>query len=112
MRRWALVLTTAAGLAAPVQAQDVAPAPVAKPEATPAPAPVSDSDVAPFYATHAGTLVWLGSADAKAVITAGALRDAVAGFDAVHELESLPEADGAAGDPGVDPEGDLAVLPF
>jgi len=66
MRRWALVLTTGAALAAPVQAQDVAPAPVAKPEATPAPAPVSDSDVAPFYATHAGTLVWLGSADAKA----------------------------------------------
>ena len=54
----------------------------------------------------------LASADAKAVITAGALRDAVAGFDAVHELESLPEADGAVGDPGVDPEGDLAVLPF
>jgi len=66
MRRWALVLTTGAALAAPVQAQDVAPAPVAKPEATPAPAPVADSDVAPFYATHAGTLVWLGSADAKA----------------------------------------------
>ena len=54
----------------------------------------------------------LASADAKAVITAGALRDAVAGFDAVHELESLPAADGAVGDPGVDPEGDLAVLPF
>ena len=30
----------------------------------------------------------------------------------MHELESLPEADGAVGDPGVDPEGDLAVLPF
>ena len=30
----------------------------------------------------------------------------------MYELESLPEADGDVGDPGVDPEGDLAVLPF
>ena len=54
----------------------------------------------------------LATADAKAVIAAGALRGAVAGFDTVFELESLPEADGGVGDPGVDPEGDLAVLPF
>ena len=54
----------------------------------------------------------LATADAKAVIAAGALRGAVAGFDTVFELESLPEADGGVGDPGVDPEGGLAVLPF
>ena len=42
----------------------------------------------------------LASADAKAVIAAGALRDAVAGSGTVFELESLPEADGDVGDPG------------
>ncbi len=54
----------------------------------------------------------LASADAKAVIAAEPLLDAVKDFGTVHTLESLPEAEGDAGDPGVDPEGDLAVLPF
>ncbi len=56
----------------------------------------------------------LSSADAKAVIAAEPLRDAVAESGrGVLTLESLPAGDGGgAGAAQVDPAGDLAVLPF
>jgi murein L,D-transpeptidase YcbB/YkuD len=60
MRRW-MVWVAAAGMAAPVYAQDadVAPAAIGKPVVAEAPVPPPDSNVAPFYASHPGTLVWL-----------------------------------------------------
>jgi L,D-transpeptidase YcbB len=64
--RWAMLL--AAGVfAAPLQAQDadVAPASVAAPAIAPQPA-VADSNVAPFYAAHPATLIWLRDADSRA----------------------------------------------
>ena len=68
MLRMSLLVTAAAfGLAAPALAQetDVAPVALAKPAAS-APAPLpADSDVAPFYAAHPGTLVWLRDADSR-----------------------------------------------
>lgn len=67
MRAWALWVSAAAmGAAAPALAQDVAPAPVAAPAVAAAPAPVVSSDVAPFYAAHPATLVWLKDADTRA----------------------------------------------
>jgi len=64
--RWAL-LVAAVVFAAPLQAQeDVAPVVVAKPAVAAQPAPAADSNVAPFYATRPGTLVWLRDADTKA----------------------------------------------
>jgi len=55
----------------------------------------------------------LRTAGAKAVIVAEPLRPSVADAGLpVLALESLPAADGDPGDPGVDPAGDLAVLPF
>lgn len=67
--RLSLLATAAAVfLAVPAFAQDadVAPVPLSKPAPAPAPAPLVDSDVAPFYAAHPGTLVWLRDADSKA----------------------------------------------
>jgi murein L,D-transpeptidase YcbB/YkuD len=60
--------TAALGFAGPAVAQeaDVAPAAVAKPAVAQAPAPVADSNVAPFYAAHPSTLIWLRDADSKA----------------------------------------------
>ena len=69
MVRLGMLATAAAfGLAAPALAQDadVAPVAVIKPAPVTAPAPVVDSDVAPFYAAHPGTLVWLRDADSRA----------------------------------------------
>jgi L,D-transpeptidase YcbB len=70
MRAWALWVSAAAmGAAAPALAQDadVAPAaPVSTPAAAPAAAPAVSSDVAPFYAAHPATLVWLKDADTRA----------------------------------------------
>jgi murein L,D-transpeptidase YcbB/YkuD len=69
MRAWALWVSAAAmGAAAPALAQDadVAPAPVVAPAVAAAPAPVLSSDVAPFYAAHPTTLVWLKDADTRA----------------------------------------------
>ncbi|HEX5257371.1 MAG TPA: L,D-transpeptidase family protein [Sphingomicrobium sp.] len=64
--RWALWVA-AVVFAAPVQAQeDVAPVAVAKPAAAVQPAPLADGNVAPFYAAHPDTLVWLRDADSKA----------------------------------------------
>jgi len=61
------LLVAAFVFAAPVQAQDdVAPVSVAKPAVVVQPAPVADSNVAPFYAAHPDTLVWLRDADTKA----------------------------------------------
>jgi acyl-CoA synthetase (AMP-forming)/AMP-acid ligase II len=55
----------------------------------------------------------LSSADAKAVIAAEPLRDAVAESGLrVLTLGSLPTSDADAGPAPVDPSGDLAVLPF
>src|SRR5215218_7284456 len=55
----------------------------------------------------------LRTAGAKAVIVAEPLRPSVADAGLpVLALESLPAADGDAGDPGIDPAADLAVLPF
>jgi murein L,D-transpeptidase YcbB/YkuD len=69
MRAWALWVSAAAiGAAAPALAQDadVAPAPAVAPAVTAAPAPIVSSDVAPFYASHPATLVWLKDADTRA----------------------------------------------
>jgi murein L,D-transpeptidase YcbB/YkuD len=69
MRAWVLWVSAAAiGAAAPALAQDadVAPAPVVVPAVTAAPAPVVSSDVAPFYAAHPATLVWLKDAVTRA----------------------------------------------
>ena len=67
MRVWMLWIA-AAGIAAPLYAQDadVAPAPVSKPAVAEAPAPPPDSNVAPFYAAHPGTLLWLRDAGTRA----------------------------------------------
>jgi murein L,D-transpeptidase YcbB/YkuD len=56
------------GAAAPALAQeaDVAPAPASAPVVAATPAPVASSDVAPFYAAHPATLVWLKDADTRA----------------------------------------------
>jgi murein L,D-transpeptidase YcbB/YkuD len=48
------------------QDADVAPAPAVAPAVTAAPAPAVSSDVAPFYAAHPATLVWLKDADTRA----------------------------------------------
>ncbi|MGE5564423.1 MAG: L,D-transpeptidase family protein [Bacillota bacterium] len=63
--RWALWVAAAA-FAAPLQAQDVAPVAAAAPHAQAVPAPAADSNVAPFYAAHPATLVWLKDADSRA----------------------------------------------
>ena len=69
MRAWALWVSAAAmGAAAPALAQDadIAPAPVVAPAVTAAPAQLVSSDVAPFYAAHPTTLVWLKDTDTRA----------------------------------------------
>jgi len=70
MRAWLLFIASISiGASAPALAQDadVAPTPVAKPHLAEAPAPPPDSNVAPFYASHPGTLVWLRDANTRAV---------------------------------------------
>jgi acyl-CoA synthetase (AMP-forming)/AMP-acid ligase II len=56
----------------------------------------------------------LRTARAKALLVAEPLRAAAAesGLDRVYALESPPTAGGATAAPAVDPEGDLAALPF
>jgi acyl-CoA synthetase (AMP-forming)/AMP-acid ligase II len=56
----------------------------------------------------------LGSAGAKAVIVADALRGALAeaAIDRVYALESLPSGGDDPGSPAINPQDDLAVLPF
>ena len=69
MRAWQFWIASALiSLGAPALAQDsdVAPTPV-KPHLAEAPAPPPDSNVAPFYASHPGTLVWLRDANTRAV---------------------------------------------
>ena len=67
MRRWGLLLAAVA-LAAPARAQeaDVAPTLVAKPAPAVPALPPPDSNVAPFYASHPGALVWLRDGDSRA----------------------------------------------
>lgn len=62
-----LATATAFWLAAPALAQDadVAPVAVAKPAPIVTASPVVDSDVAPFYAAHPGTLIWLRDIDSR-----------------------------------------------
>jgi murein L,D-transpeptidase YcbB/YkuD len=62
------VAAAALGASAPAGAQeaDVAPTPVSKPVVAEAPTPPPDSNVAPFYAAHPGTLVWLRDANSRA----------------------------------------------
>ena len=68
MRIWVAALSIGIGVAAPAWAQeDVAPAkPPAVVPAVAMPAAVADSNVAPFYAAHPGTLLWLKDADSRA----------------------------------------------
>jgi acyl-CoA synthetase (AMP-forming)/AMP-acid ligase II len=56
----------------------------------------------------------LGSAGAKAVIVADALRGALAeaAIDRVYAIESLPSGGDDPGSPAINPQDDLAVLPF
>jgi murein L,D-transpeptidase YcbB/YkuD len=68
MLRLSLLLTaTALGLSAPAMAQDadVAPTRPVQQAAPVAPTPVADSNVAPFYAAHPGTLVWLRDVNSR-----------------------------------------------
>jgi L,D-transpeptidase YcbB len=68
MKRSRLLLAAALGWAAPLYAQDtdVAPTLPAAPVAQEAAAAPADSNIAPFYAAHPSTLVWLRDADSKA----------------------------------------------
>ena len=105
--RWGLFLTAAAGLAAPVQAQDADVAPVAapKPVVPIAPAPIADSDVAPFYAAHPGALVWLRDADSRAAASklVGILKRApIDGLADGPQLASSVETALSAGSPADD----------
>ena len=71
MLRWTLLLAAAVGAAGPALAQDadVAPAAAPKPVAILAPTPAADSNVAPFYATRAGALIWMRDAGTRAAGT-------------------------------------------
>ena len=106
MRRWGLLLAAVA-LAAPAQAQeaDVAPTLVAKPAPAVPALPPPDSNVAPFYASHPGALVWLRDADSRA----GAARlvellkhSAIDGFEAGPALANGVEQAIARGLPADD----------
>jgi murein L,D-transpeptidase YcbB/YkuD len=68
MRIWLAALSIGLCAAAPAWAQeDVAVVkPAIAPVTAPAPAPAADSNVAPFYAAHPGTLLWLKDADSRA----------------------------------------------
>jgi murein L,D-transpeptidase YcbB/YkuD len=104
--RWG-VLLAAAAFAGPVQAQDadVAPAKIAAPVHAIATATPVDSDVAPFYAAHPGTLLWLRDAGGRAAATnlAGLLKDAaVDGLAEGPALAASVEAALAAGTPDGD----------
>jgi murein L,D-transpeptidase YcbB/YkuD len=90
--------------AAPVLAQeaDVAPAPVSTPVASEPPAPPPDSNVAPFYAAHPGTLLWLRdeSTRAAAARLVQVLRRApIDGFADGPQLAATVEAAIARGQP-------------
>jgi murein L,D-transpeptidase YcbB/YkuD len=67
MRAWLLVGSLLIGAASPALAQDADVAPIAKPHLAETPAPPPDSNVAPFYTSHPGTLVWLRDANTRAV---------------------------------------------
>jgi hypothetical protein len=68
--RWRMLLAAVA-FAAPVQAQeaDIAPAKPVAPAPIFVPLPATDSSVAPFYAAHPGTSVWLRDANSRAAAT-------------------------------------------
>jgi murein L,D-transpeptidase YcbB/YkuD len=71
MLRWGLLLAAAFGAATPALAQDADVAPTAAPKPLPAfvGAPVTDSNVAPFYAAHAGALIWFRDAGSRSAVT-------------------------------------------
>jgi L,D-transpeptidase YcbB len=105
MRTCVYLITAAMALTAPATAQDVAPAPVAKPAMAEAPAPAPDSDVAPFYAVHPDTLVWLKDADSRAAatrLTVVLKRAAIDGFADGPTLASSVETALASGTPADD----------
>ena len=100
--RWG-VLLAAAAFAGPVQAQeaDVAPAKIVAPVQAIAPAAPADSNVAPFYAAHPGTVVWLRDASSRAAATklAALLKDsAIDGFAEGPTLAASVESALAAGE--------------
>ena len=104
--RWG-VMVAAAALAAPVQAQeaDVAPAKIVAPLQTIAPAAPVDGDVAPFYAAHPGTLVWLRDASSLAAANklAALLKNApIDGLPEGPALAASIQAALAAGTPAGD----------
>jgi murein L,D-transpeptidase YcbB/YkuD len=104
--RWG-VLLAAAAFAGPVQAQeaDFAPAKIVAPVQAIAPAAPSDSNVAPFYAAHPGTLVWLKDASGRAAATklAALLKDAaIDGFADGPALAASVESALAAATPEAD----------
>jgi hypothetical protein len=87
-----------------LQAQDadVAPVPVAKPVVAEAPAPPPDSNVAPFYAAHPGTLVWLrdpGTRAAAAKLVDILKRSPIDGFVDGPQLAQTVETAIAQGQP-------------
>jgi hypothetical protein len=104
--RWG-VLLAAAAFAGPVQAQDadVAPAKIVAPVQAVATVAPADSDVAPFYAAHPGTLVWLRDANSRAAATklAALLKAApIDGLAEGHALAASVDAALAAGTPAGD----------
>jgi murein L,D-transpeptidase YcbB/YkuD len=66
-----LLLTALVALPVSALAQeaDIAPVAAAQPATVAASAPVTDSDVAPFYAAHPGLLIWLRDTDTRAAAT-------------------------------------------
>src|SRR5437764_5870664 len=112
MRRWDVMLASAAlSIAAPLHAQeaDVGPAPASAPApsaVTAAPAAVADSNVAPYYAAHPGTLLWLRDADSRAAAAklAELLKNSpIDGLSEGPALAAKVEAALASGLPADDP---------
>ncbi|MFL6737153.1 MAG: L,D-transpeptidase family protein [Sphingomonas sp.] len=108
MQRWVLlVAATAMGLAARANAQeaDVAPTAAVKPTVAISPTPVADSDVAPYYASHPGFLMWLKDADSRAAaakLTQILKRAPIDGFAEGPALASSVEAALTSGTPADD----------
>ncbi len=102
MVRWTLLLAASLGAAAPAIAQDadVAPSTAPKPVITLVPTPAADSNVAPFYATRAGALIWFRDPGSRAAVTklVDVLKNsAIDGFAEGPALASSVEAALASG---------------
>ncbi|HVU30813.1 MAG TPA: L,D-transpeptidase family protein [Sphingomicrobium sp.] len=107
MKRWRFMLAaTAIGLAASAGAQeaDVAPVPAVKSVAV-IPAPAADSNVAPFYASRPGLLLWLKDAESRAAaekLENVLKRAPIDGFGQGPALAATVEAALASGTPADD----------